>query len=323
MRLSNSRNANFMKTLISKKQLLFFMAVLTVTFCKAQTADEALADQPLSMMEWMLHHMIFIIGGIVFFGALAALAYLIQTMLQVQKIRLLQEHGIEVLEEAKLINQPSLWARFHKWAWSLKPIEQEADIQFEHEFDGIRELDNVLPPWWVATFYASILFGVCYIGYQHFSEYGQSQAEEYKAEVVAAKKSIRSYLAGQANLVDETNVTMLEDPTEIALGESIFKVNCVLCHGTNGEGNQTGPNLTDAYWLHGGGIKNVFKTIKNGVPEKGMIPWKTQLRASEIQRVASFILSLQGSNPPNGKAPQGEIWKAAEVEQVSDELSMN
>jgi cytochrome c oxidase cbb3-type subunit 3 len=84
--------------------------------------------------------------------------------------------------------------------------------------------------------------------------------------------------------------------------------NCAACHGQKGEG-VVGPNLTDAYWIHGGGIKNVFKTIKYGVPAKGMIAWETQLSPSQIQKVASYVLTLQGTNPPNGKAPEGEIWK--------------
>ena len=91
-------------------------------------------------------------------------------------------------------------------------------------------------------------------------------------------------------------------------GELIFKSFCAACHGQKGEGT-VGPNFTDEYWIHGGGIQNVFKTIKYGVPDKGMIAWAAQLKPADMQKVASYILTLKGTNPPNPKAPQGEIWK--------------
>jgi cytochrome c oxidase cbb3-type subunit 3 len=119
--------------------------------------------------------------------------------------------------------------------------------------------------------------------------------------------------------VNESNVEMLIDESELALGETIFTTKCTPCHGMAGEGNSIGPNLTDEYWLNGGGIKNVFKTIKYGVPEKGMISWKSQLRASDMHRVASYILSLQGTNPPNAKEPQGEIWTGEKIAQGEDD----
>ena len=79
------------------------------------------------------------------------------------------------------------------------------------------------------------------------------------------------------------------------------------CHGQKGEG-LVGPNFADEYWIHGGGIKNVFKVIKYGVPDKGMIAWQAQLKPADMQKVGSYILTLQGTNPPNPKAPQGTIW---------------
>jgi len=138
-----------------------------------------------------------------------------------------------------------------------------------------------------------------------------SLAEEYDAEMVTAKAQIEAYVATQADAVNENNVELLTDEGEIALGKAVFDANCFPCHGSNLEGNTIGPNLTDEYWIHGGGIHNLFKTIKYGVIEKGMQSWKDNLRASDIQRVASYILSKQGSNPPNGKAPQGEKWTSA------------
>src|SRR6478735_8271351 len=108
-----------------------------------------------------------------------------------------------------------------------------------------------------------------------------------------------------ADRVDENSVKLLTAKDKLQSGEAIYQKNCVACHGKLGEGG-VGPNLTDAYWLHGGDIQSVFKTIKYGVPSKGMIPWQTQLSPAQIQEVASYINTFKGTNPPNGKAPQGE-----------------
>jgi cytochrome c oxidase cbb3-type subunit 3 len=109
-------------------------------------------------------------------------------------------------------------------------------------------------------------------------------------------------------MVNSETVIALTDADAISAGQGIYIQNCVACHGQKGEGS-VGPNLTDEYWIHGGGIKNVFKTVQNGVPAKGMISWKSQLSPKQIQQVSSFILTFQGTKPDNGKAPQGDIWK--------------
>lgn len=119
--------------------------------------------------------------------------------------------------------------------------------------------------------------------------------------------------------VDENSVVVLTDAGAIAAGKGIYDGNCASCHGVAGEG-LVGPNLTDAYWLHGGGIKNVFKTIKYGVPAKGMIAWQNQLNPEAIQKVSSYIVTMQGSNPANAKAPQGEIWNEAASPQDSTKV---
>ena len=189
-----------------------------------------------------------------------------------------------------------------------KPIEQEQDILMHHEYDGIRELDNVLPPWWLWLFYGSVAWGLVYLVNTHVVNVWPKQAQEYETEMTQAKADMDAYLASQANQVDERSVERLTDAATIAKGMAIFKQNCATCHGQNGEGT-AGPNLTDAYWLHGGGIKEVFTTIKYGVSGKAMKSWKTDLKPVEIQTVASYVLSLQGTTPANPKAPEGEIWK--------------
>lgn len=191
-----------------------------------------------------------------------------------------------------------------------KPIEQEQDILMHHEYDGIRELDNVLPPWWLWLFYGSIAWSVVYLASVHMFELMPKQQQEYETAMAQARTDVDAYLAAQKNAVDERTAERLTDAGTLAAGAGIFKQNCATCHGQLGEG-VAGPNLTDAYWLHGGGIKDLFTTIKYGVNGKAMKAWQTDLKPLEIQSVANFILSLQGTNPPNPKAPEGEIWKDA------------
>jgi cytochrome c oxidase cbb3-type subunit 3 len=202
----------------------------------------------------------------------------------------------------------------HSSFWESKTVTAqgreltEEELLSIHEYDGIRELDNNLPPWWVAMFWVTIVFGIAYLFNYHLLNTGDLQEKEYNIEMATAaeqKKKLED--AGLAG-INENSVTALKDKANLEKGLTIFTQNCAACHGKSAEGG-VGPNLTDDYWLHGGGIKNVFKTVKYGVPEKGMIPWQNQLKPDQIQEVASYILSLHGSNPANGKAPQGEVYK--------------
>lgn len=201
-----------------------------------------------------------------------------------------------------------------KWSWSaiMKrmtksiPLERESEVATDHNYDGIVELDNSLPPWWVYMFYATIIFSVIYIGYYHFGS-GPSQQMEYDTAIAQANVEKAELLKKTASNVDENSVTVLTDAAAIAKGKSSFITKCAACHGQNGEGG-VGPNLTDDYWIHGGGIKNIFKTIKYGVQEKGMIAWEAQMQPVEMQQISSFILTLKGTNPANAKAPQGNLF---------------
>jgi len=188
----------------------------------------------------------------------------------------------------------------------LKPIEQEKDIMLEHDYDNIRELDNKIPPWFNYLFYGSVVFGIFYMINYHVLSSGDVQATEYKEEVKFAEMQ-KLELIKSGTLLDENTLTALTDQSSINSGKEIFVKNCTVCHTEKG-GGLVGPNLTDDYWIHGGGIKNVFATIKNGVPNKGMITWKNQLNPRQIQEVASFVLSLRGTNPPNPKAPEGVLY---------------
>lgn len=212
----------------------------------------------------------------------------------------------------------NFWTQIRKKYWEdAVPLEREGEITFHHAYDGIRELDNRLPPWWVNMFILTVIWAVGYMYYYHWGGNGPSSSEEYKMEVETAKKEIAVALAGKANAVDESNVVALTDASAVGEGELIYKNVCAACHGQKGEGT-VGPNLTDEYWLHGGGIKNIFKTVKYGVPEKGMISWQAQLKPSDMQKVSSYILTLKGTNPPNPKAPQGTIWTDETAAAVPD-----
>lgn len=195
-----------------------------------------------------------------------------------------------------------LWTRINK----LRPVEEEGQLDTGHSYDGIRELDNATPPWFTVSFAASIVFAIVYMYRYHVAYSAPNQIEEYKIAVAEARAAQKEYLAGQANLVDETNVTML-DAAGIATGKALYAGNCVACHGAEGQGG-VGPNLTDDYWIHGGSIKDVFKTIKYGVVEKGMKPWQEDFSANQIAQLASFVESLHGTNPPGAKEKQGEFY---------------
>lgn len=186
------------------------------------------------------------------------------------------------------------------------PLEKEEAILLNHNYDGIRELDNHLPPWWKYLFYATIVFAVIYILDYHVWNTSPLQDEEYTIAMNTAKKEVEEYQAKNANSIDEKSVKKLTDAATLAKGKEIFVGQCVVCHGAAGEGG-VGPNLTDAYWLHGGSINSIFKTIKFGVPEKGMIAWQSTLKPNQIQDVSNYILSMQGTKPANPKAPQGVL----------------
>lgn len=188
----------------------------------------------------------------------------------------------------------------------LRPLSEEEDLVIDHAYDDIRELDNPTPAWFMGLFYATMVFGVVYLSVYHVFGWGMNQDDEYKKEMRVAEQERKAYLASQVDNVDENSVEVDKSPEVIAEGKAIFDQNCIACHGAVGEGG-IGPNLTDNYWLHGASIKDVFKTIKRGVPDKGMIAWEQQLSPSKIAQVANYILSLQGTNPPNAKAPQGNL----------------
>ena len=210
-------------------------------------------------------------------------------------------------EEVKRETKFSLgFKKIKDYVVGLKPIEKEKDIMFDHAYDEIRELDNKIPPWFNYLFYGSVVFGIFYMINYHVLSSGEVQATEYIEEVKFAEMQ-KVELIKSGALLDENTLTALTEPAALNSGKEIFVKNCAVCHTEKG-GGLVGPNLTDDYWIHGGGIKNIFAVVKEGVPAKGMISWKAQLNPRQIQEVSSFVLTLRGTNPPNPKAPEGVLY---------------
>ena len=215
----------------------------------------------------------------------------------------------ELAKAAKPVSEKSwFWDKFN----AAVPIEKEQDLLLDHNYDGIQELDNSLPPWWKYGFYLTILVACIYLYRYHISNDGPSQKQEYLAEMKKGDEEKAAYLATAGNNVDENNVTLLTAPADIAAGKEIFVKTCAPCHLADG-GGVVGPNLTDDYWLHGGGIKDIFKTIKYGWQDKGMKSWKDDFSAKQIQQIASFVKSLRGTKPAVPKAAQGELYIEASL----------
>ncbi len=217
-----------------------------------------------------------------------------------------------------------LWIKdTYKKLLGSKPIEEEGEIILDHNYDGIKELDNNLPPWWLYGFYATIIFGFVYMARYHIFN-ASDQFAEYEIEYAEANRAIEEYKRTAKNLVDVNTVEVLTEAGDLNAGKTIFEEKCAVCHKADGGGG-IGPNLTDENWILGGGIKNVFRTISEGGREgKGMVSWKKEgLSPLQMAQVASYILEFQGTTPAEPKAPEGEIWldesaKANEAEGDSE-----
>lgn len=292
------------------------MLLLTATAAMA-AETEAAAAKPVSGVEEFNSLMQWVFLGVIGLMVTVVGLVVMRTMKMYQDLlttAIAKEQGRDIAVAVKEAASKQTWfdkLRFQLVGTGAVAIEKEADIMINHPHDGIYELDNRLPPWWVSMFYVTVIFAVGYLGYYHYFNTSETKGmlAEYKEQVRKGEILKAEVAERQANLVNENNVTALTDAKALGDGQGIFTGKCAACHGQKGEGG-VGPNMTDEYWLHGGSIKNVFSTIKHGVPDKGMISWQGQLSASEIQKVASYILTLKGTNPPNPKAPQGEKYVA-------------
>lgn len=200
------------------------------------------------------------------------------------------------------------WKRWWYKANSFRSIKEEADIDLGHDYDGIRELDNRLPPWWLYGFYACIIFSVIYLWRYHVSHTAPLSGEELAISMEKAAAAKEEYLKKAANNVDENTVNYLSDAGDLEAGKKLFVTSCAACHAADG-GGLVGPNLTDNYWLHGGGMAEVFKSIKYGWPEKGMKSWKDDFSPGQIAQIASYVKSLKGTKPATPKEAQGTLYE--------------
>ncbi len=290
-----------------KKIVLVFCSMLLTFLSKAQTINTSAAkgfwDDPLFLL--------YLVSVFVF---IALILTVVASIIVLRVLNLFVEK--EAQEKAAKLGIPyvppqSWWTRFWQNANALVPLEEEKNIELDHNYDGIRELDNHLPPWWKGLFYGSIVFAIVYLALFHLSNSLPLSEQEYQNELSLAVEQARILKASQpAEVIDENKLLFTHDAAMIAKGKSIFMSNnCASCHRNDGGGNTIGPNLTDSYWVHGGEMKNIFHTINVGAVEKAMPAWGKVMSQKDVRDVAFYVMSLQGTNPPNAKAPQGELFK--------------
>jgi len=270
----------------------FALSALLFVGASQATQAQTIAETMPFGMEEILWGITLLMGGM--------LLFLIFVMMRL--IQMLNDEKAGIPKKERL----TMWEKL----LSLRPMSDEEELVMDHTYDGIYELDNPTPPWFNFLFYGTIIIAIIYMINYHVIGDGHVMENEYQAELAQWEVKTAAYQANQTDLIDESNVELVTDPALLAEAAVIFQAKCVACHGEQAEG-KNGPNLTDEYWIHGGELKEVFKTINQGVPEKGMIPWKGLLKPNEIQLMASYILSLQGTLPEGvGKAPEGEKMKA-------------
>jgi cytochrome c oxidase cbb3-type subunit 3 len=267
--------------------LLFFLLISGKTFAQ----DVAEPVRAISGTELIL----LILLGIMFFVAIMVVISLANTVALLRRM--------SAPKASENVETLSWWKKFA--GINVMPGEDRHLIIEGHDYDGIQELDNRMPPWLQSLFVGTIIIAIGYAAY-YFSGIGDLQLTELDKEVAQAEMDKKAYMQKVGASMDENTVTLLTDKAAVGQGKTIFQEKCTACHGADG-GGIVGPNLTDSYWLHGSGVKNLFKVIKYGVPEKGMISWEKQLSPTDIQKVASYVHSLKGSKPAIPKEPQGEL----------------
>ena len=183
-------------------------------------------------------------------------------------------------------------------------MKKNIDELTSHNYDGIQEYDNDLPKWWVYLFYLTILYSVGYVAYYEFGP-GKSP-HEILSEDMNALNALKEQVAASSASSSHDLTEFLNDAQKIEKGKKLYSSYCAACHGAQGQG-VVGPNLTDKYWLHGGQPSEIRTSISEGIPEKGMIAWKSTLPSEDLDALTIYIISLKGSQPPNPKSPEGEI----------------
>lgn len=294
-----------MKKLIA----IFSFLSLSASPVWAQSAEESNWYTQLQAMDSSQITILLILGVVLFVIVLLLILmiYLMNFMSTILK-----------KENPELANEPSWWDSFKERFVTGKLDEvggkaEKAKMMQDHSYDGITELDNFMPPWLQWVFIGTIGFAVVYFVNYTVLGNGPTGVEEYEEELRLEAIAAEYRKANMLASIDESSVVFDESSAALSAGKTIFQNNCAACHAADGGGG-VGPNLTDEYWLHGGSIQEVFKVVKYGVVEKGMIPWQDQLSPEEMQQVSSFILTLVGTTPANPKEPQGELFSPSAPE---------
>jgi cytochrome c oxidase cbb3-type subunit 3 len=279
--------------------VLFFCSITYMSFAQdaaaAPVQDSAVSFGGLSAFSFYIIISVITLEILV----ITAMLFSLKGLITKEKVAAVAAEKMQVATEP-------VWKKWWIKLNNFKPAHEEVDTG--HNYDGIRELDNRLPPWWLYGFYLCIIFAGVYLYRAHVSHTAPSSQQEYLAAVAKADEEKQEYLKKAANKVDENSVTLLTDAASLDAGKKIFSTTCAPCHGPEGQG-VVGPNLTDDYWIHKGGIKDIFKTVKYGVPEKGMKAWETDFSPTQLAEISSYIKSIHGTNPANPKEPQGDLYK--------------
>ncbi|MFD2550603.1 cbb3-type cytochrome c oxidase N-terminal domain-containing protein [Bizionia sediminis] len=277
--------------------VIFFLIAGLAEYFIDSGDKPAFMEQPLIML-FLLFVLVLLIGIESIIGSMDNILY--QSLDEEAKAR----YNAQRAEKPKFV----VWlgTTYEKLLGS-KPMEEEHDIILDHNYDGIRELDNNLPPWWKYSFYASIVFAAVYMLRYHVFD-GPTQIQELEIEYAQAAIEIEEYKKTAKGLIDVNTVEVLTSAADLNSGKALYEANCVACHMADGGGG-IGPNLTDEYWILGGGIKNIYRTlVEGGRAGKGMISWKQSLTPLEMAQVSSYVLAFQGTTPANPKEAEGDIW---------------
>lgn len=278
--------------------LLPLAILLTTGQLMAQSATTPVASTPGLSSNAMTILLLCVIGA----ELLLILFFAHKTNDFIQKI---ESKGVSPSRDQDLFS----WLKVQWSKMNFKPIEEEYKIDTGHSYDGIRELDNVIPPWFTTAFIISIIFAIAYLYRYHIAKSAPMQIEEFEIAMAKAELEHDEYLKTVASNIDESNIAVMTG-ADLEAGQKTFVTLCAACHKTDG-GGSVGPNLTDEYWIHGGSLQDVFKTVKYGVPDKGMISWKEQLSPMQMAQVSNYIMTLKGTNPPGAKEKQGVLYVPA------------
>ncbi len=304
----------------------FKVAVLTPLLLLLGSVSTFAADEPVTKSFWddPFNHPLLPLYTV---SVLLLISILLVMIASIYTLRILNIFIRKAQEERaaklgiQLVHEQSWWEKMWQDANAMVPLAEEKNIELDHNYDGIKELDNHLPPWWTMLFYGCIIWGVIYLLAYHVFDSMPLSIDEYQNELASAEEKAKIFRASQpVEVIDENTLTYTADEAILGKGKSIFTTNCTPCHKADGGGNTIGPNLTDQYWIHGGSIKDIYVLIKNGAVEKGMPVWGKAMSPQDVKAVAFYVKSLQGTNPAGGKAPQGNLYQE-EVKEVKPDTT--